>query len=340
MHVLIVDDEADLRWLLRSWVEAEGATALEADSAEAALALIARQPAPAVALCDLRLPGEDGLWLAERLRAVSPETAVVMTTGVLEFQAAVTSLQAGVVDYLSKPFLHERFIEAFRRAFMAHQSRRALTQMHAELAQRRAEIADALAELELNVTTSLEAMLEMLRARDPGSYAHSHRVAKLAVDLAMTLQIGEPQLSDIERAALLHNLGRLALPDALLSRPEAELSPADRARLRTYPLHGHAMLKNVPFLTAANEIAVASHEHFDGTGFPHALRGDAIPLGARIIAVANAFDELVSGAAGRPVPPAQAIEVLSTGRAAQFDPLALGALRVLQLGRGATGTRA
>src|SRR5207253_2019277 len=105
------------------------------------------------------------------------------------------------------------------------------------LADRRAQIADALTELEVNAASSLEAMLAMLRARDPHTYDHSHRVARLAVDLAMTLQIGEPQLSDIERAALLHNLGRLAMPDALLARDVGKLTGPELAQLRSYPLH-------------------------------------------------------------------------------------------------------
>jgi putative two-component system response regulator len=330
--VLIVDDEPPIRRLLQTWVEAEGVRPVEAGSAEQALALIEAEGAPAVALCDIKLPGRDGLWLAGQLHVIYPETAVVMTTAVHEFDTAISSLQAGVVDYLSKPFTRERLSDALKRALMEHQSRRALNDMQKELAQRRAQVSEALAELEMNTSSSLEAMLVMLRVRDPHSADHSHRVAKLAVDLAMALQITEPQLSDIERAALLHNLGRLAMPDALLSRPHMELSAADRARLRSYPLHGYAMLKNVPFLTGANRVAIAAHERYDGTGFPHGLKGEAIPLGARIICVANAYDELISGVGQPPAEPARAIEILSTERKSEFDPLVVDALRMLHPG--------
>jgi response regulator RpfG family c-di-GMP phosphodiesterase len=329
-RVLIVDDEAPIRRLLQAWVQAEGVTSIEADTAERALVLIEKEGAPAVALCDVKLPGQDGLWLAGQLHAAYPETAVVMTTAVHEFDAAISSLQAGVVDYLSKPFTRDRLIDALKRALMAHQSRRALTGMQQELEHRRAQISEALAELEMNTSSSLEAMLGMLRVRDPNSADHSHRVAKLAVNLAMALQISEPQLSDIERAALLHNLGRLAMPDELLTRPLSALSPADHARVRTYPLHGHAMLKNVPFLAGANRIAIAVHERYDGTGFPHGLSGDRIPLGARIICVANAYDELVSGINQPRTDAARAIDILSTERQAEFDPIVLNALRMLQ----------
>ncbi len=330
MRVLIVDDEEPVRFVLRSWLELEGATTSEAENAEDALALMTREDAPAVAFCDLRLPGEDGLWLAEQLQKVAPDTAVVMTTGVHEFDAAVRSLKSGVVDYLSKPYPRERFIEAYRRAFIAHHSRRALTMTQRQLEERHAQVTQALAELELNATSSLQAMLAILRLRDQASADHAQRVAHLAVNLAMTLQIGEPQLSEIERAALLHNMGRLALPDSLLTTHQATLGAEERARFQSFPLHGYAMLKNVPFLAAANRIAVATHEKYDGSGFPHGLVGETIPLEARIIGTANTYDELVSGLHDEPVSPARALEVMSTERATEFDPLVLGALKMLQ----------
>jgi response regulator RpfG family c-di-GMP phosphodiesterase len=332
MRVLIVDDEEPLRKLLQHWVEAEGATTIEAGTAEDALALAQSGGAPAVALCDIRLgDGKDGLWLADQLHRAFPETVVLMTTGVLEFNAAVNSLQSGVMDYLVKPFSRERLIEAVTRAFLAHQSRRAVNDMQRELDDRRAQIADALGELEMNAAASLEAMLAMLRVRDAHSYDHAHRVAALSVNLAMALRISEPQLSDIERAALLHNLGRLALPDSILIRKERSLSEDERAKLRSYPLHGQAMLKNVPFLAGANEIAVAAHERYDGSGFPRGLKGEQISIGARIIAVADVWDELVSGIGDTPVAPAHALEIMSVQRLAQFDPMVVGALTMLQL---------
>jgi response regulator RpfG family c-di-GMP phosphodiesterase len=332
MRVLIVDDEEPIRFVLRGWLEPEGLTIIEAESSEQALTLVATGEPPAVAFCDLRLPGEDGLWLAEQLQKVAPDTAVVMTTGVHEFDAAVRSLKSGVVDYLTKPFPRERFIEAYRRAFITHHSRRALSMMQGELEQRQAQITQALAELELNAASSLEAMLAILRLRDPQSADHARRVAHLSVNVAMMLQIGEPQLSEIERAALLHNLGRLALPDHLLTKDDDALTAEERTRIQSFPLHGYAMLKNVPFLAAANRIAVATHEKYNGSGFPHGLVGDSIPLEARIISAANVYDELVSGLQGEQVSPARALEMMLTERSTEFDPLVLGALKMLQPG--------
>jgi response regulator RpfG family c-di-GMP phosphodiesterase len=330
MRVLIVEDEAPLRRLLQSWVEAEGVDVVEAGTAEDGLALARSQAAPAVALCDIRLPGQDGLWLADQLRANCPDTIVLMTTGVLEFGAAVHSLQAGVVDYLVKPFTRERLIDAVNRALFAHKSRAAVSAMQHELDERRGQIAATWNEFETHAAASIDAMVAMLRLRDAQSAEHARRVSLLAVNIAMALRIGEPQLSDIERGALLHDLGRLALPDELLVRKERAMSEADRATLRTFPLHGQTMLKNVPFLAAASEIATASHERCDASGFPYGLAGDAIPIGARIVAVADAYDELVSGVGDSPVLAERALEILAIDRIAQFDPQVVGALAMLQ----------
>jgi len=329
-RVLIVDDEESMRTLLRSWVEREGgSTVIEAATAEEGLERVLSD-SPAIALCDIRLPGEDGLWLAAQIRIHQPTTAVVMTTGVLEFDAAVNSLQSGAVDYLVKPFSRERLSEALSRAWYAFKSHQALDEMQQELDQRRAQINEALSDLELNVGASLEAMLAILRARDEESYEHARRVASVAVKLGTSLRIGEPHLSDIERAALLHNLGRLALPDVLLSREKSTLSDEERVRLHAYPLHGQALVKNVPFLASANEIAVSAHERYDGSGFPRGLAGEKIPLGARVLAVADAYDELVSGIGVAPVSVARALEVLSVERIAEFDPVVIAALVLLQ----------
>jgi putative two-component system response regulator len=121
-----------------------------------------------------------------------------------------------------------------------------------------------------------------------------------------------------------------------LTRPESTLTAEERARFQSYPLHGFAMLKNVPYLTAANRIAIATHEKYDGTGFPHGLVGESIPLEARIIAVANAYDELVSGAHGEAATPDLALEIMAMERATEFDPVVLGALKMLQPGPAPT----
>lgn len=169
-HVLIVDDDAPVRRLLHRWVDAEGAIAMEADSAEQGL-LLASQSPPAVALCDIHLPpGRDGFWLVEQLGRLHATTAVVMTTGSREFDAALTSLRAGVTDYIVKPATRERIQTALRRALDEHKTREALAAFREEPA--------------------------VMHTEDANARRSAERVSALAVTLAQVISAKDPELSD------------------------------------------------------------------------------------------------------------------------------------------------
>jgi response regulator RpfG family c-di-GMP phosphodiesterase len=308
LRVLVVDP--DLRWreMMRECAAADRRVwALEADSAEAALLLADSAGPPAVLVCSLQLPGRDGLWLAEQLRAAHPAAAVVMTTAEHDLEQAVRSLQAGVVDYLVKPFSRERMAAALERALLAHGARAALEDVRQELARKHAQVTEALAQLELSASTSLDAMLSAREPNDPHVLERAHRIARIAINVALALGIREPDLTHIERAVLLRDTAHQPTPD----------------ELRTL-----AILSAVPLLTSAVSLALAAHERYDGTGVPHGLRGEEIPLGGRIIGVAAAYDELVS-ANGAALPPAAAVDALR-GRGGFYDPDVLNALAVLQ----------
>lgn len=206
IKVLIVDDEAPIRRIVRRYLEGEGVEIVEAATAQEALVKMDAERDVAVVMSDLRMPDHDGLWLAERLRERYQQTAVVMMTAVHEFGVAVSSIQTGVVDYVQKPFTRERVVEALQRALLAHRFRRAVTASQRELEQQRARITAALAELEANAAHSIRAILTMLQASHPGAYDRAHRVAQLAVSVAMAMEVKEPVLSEVERAALLHEL--------------------------------------------------------------------------------------------------------------------------------------
>ncbi len=227
MRALIVDDEAPVRHLLRRWLERDGFEVVEAPDAEAALHQVTAEHAPAVVLADMRMPGRNGVWLAQQLRECSPETAVVMATGVHEFDVAVTSMQAGVVDYVEKPFARERVSEALQRAAAAHRTRCAQAELRKELQTRNAQVAEALADVELKAATTVDALLALVEKRDPSVRARARRVAELAVSLALTLGVREPRVSEVERAALLHDCDALALPEDVMARLTGDTTAPD-----------------------------------------------------------------------------------------------------------------
>ena len=291
--VLIVEDEAPIRRLLHRWVDAEGVSAVEAESAEQGL-LLASEQEPAVAFCDINLPrGQSGFWLVEQLHRLHPETSVVVTTGLHQFDAAVTGLRAGATDYIVKPFTRDRFRQALQRGLMEHRSRKASLAAQPQASGMPPE----------RPTGSTAALLSLLRADHEDSVEHARRVSQHAVAIARASNADETTTADIEHAAILRDITRLDV---------------------------HAIGRQVPFLAAATAITAAIQEKFDGSGFPLGLAGERIPFGARILAVAEAWDELVAGSRYGKVDPAEALEVLTHERASQFDPGVLRALRAVQ----------
>lgn len=327
--VLVVDDEVGLRTLMTRWVQSIGYSAQAASTAEQALDVMGSEPA-AVAVCDIRMPGHDGLWLADQLRRRYPDTAVIMATGVRELDPAVTSLRAGAIDYLVKPFGRNQLKQAVERGIEWHHAtidtRNWRRRLEEELRQRQANLAEAIAASEATSSGTLEAMLAMLTARDATAHDHGTRVARLAVSVALALGVTEPALSDIERAAMLHDIGRIAMPEALLRKP-AELTRDEREVMHEHPRVGFDLIKNVPFLQRAADLVLASREWFNGYGYPFGLHGSAIPLGSRVISVAETFDILTHQRIYREaMSTPEAVQEICRCSLTQFDPAVVEAL--------------
>lgn len=195
--VLVVDDEVGVRELLARWLQVLGFNVLDAGSADQALAIVRDQPI-AVALCDIRMPGRDGLWLAEQLRRVSCDTAIVMATGVQDVGSAVASLRQGAIDYLLKPFGRDRLREAVTRGLEWHRAavdaRQSSDRRGVEAQERHRRLSEALAALKIESRESLDAMLSMLSLQDAGMLAHSRRVAQHAVATGKLLGLADEEL--------------------------------------------------------------------------------------------------------------------------------------------------
>jgi response regulator RpfG family c-di-GMP phosphodiesterase len=285
-EVLIVDDEVGCRHLLRRLIERADVAVVEAVSAEQALLIASAQP-PKIALCDVNLPGgRDGLWLASQLHRLVPTTVVIMTTGVQQFEAAVAGMRAGIRDYLVKPFTPGQLREAFAAGLVEHRARRS----QADTVPRSLYAGQ--------VPSALSALDAIVTSDAPERSVHTRRVSDFAVRTAAAMGASDADQRDIETAARLREV----------ARPEI-----------------HAATRCIPTLGAAEEIALASAEKFDGSGLPRGLRGMEIPLGARILGVAIAFDDLVPDPTGTSRTEINAMDVLCESRAHEFDPAVLDA---------------
>jgi putative nucleotidyltransferase with HDIG domain len=335
--VLVVDDEMGVRDLMSRWLAA-GYDVKTACNADEALTRVQGDP-PAVAVCDIRMPGHDGLWLAQQIRDASPDTAVIMATGVQDAASAVTSLKQGAIDYLTKPFGRDRLRDSVMRGVEWHrsarESRRWREALEVELNARRDRIVDAIASLAIDGDAALDRMLSTLTLGDPNAYAHAYRVAALAVSIARAMGLPDADLPALEHAALLHDLGKLAIPDAVLRKP-APLTAEEQLLVRLHPAIGADLITGIPYVAAAVEIVRHAHERTDGLGFPNGVRGGEIPVAARIVSVADAFDTMTRPRVFRDAISArEACLEVSRCAGTQFDPPIVEAfLRVMQAAGG------
>jgi response regulator RpfG family c-di-GMP phosphodiesterase len=320
--ILIVDDEESVRSLLARWLESSGYRVVMATDAEAALAIF-EEDRPALMLCDIRMPGRDGLWLAARVRQDYPETAIVMSSGVQDAHAADESQRHGVVEYLTKPFGRDRLREAVSRGLEWHEAAgeasRWRRQLQAELHERRGALLRRVRGVKIDCDQDVEALLA-LTSTERDAYAHAHRVRFLVTATARDMGMAAADIAILGRAALVHDLGKLALPLALVRKPAA-LAAEELGLMRTYPAVGAAVLAEVPFLKTAAPIVRDAHERMDGDGFPHGLPGASVSLSARILGVADAFDAMTHRRVFRDaIPQAQALLELERCSGTQFDP--------------------
>jgi response regulator RpfG family c-di-GMP phosphodiesterase len=327
--ILVVDDEDTVRQLLVRWLAASGYAAASARGADEALARLETNPA-AVVLCDIRMPGHNGLWLAGRIRERYPETAVIMSSGVQDLEAESESARYGVVDYLLKPFGRDRLRDAVSRAVDWHQSacdaRRWRDTLHREMDVLKASLWDRVHAYRLTSDQELEAMLASVTAAIPELYTHSRRVATLALALARVIGAAQLDLTRLRRAALLHDLGKLAIPEAVIRKP-APLGPDEQELVRTVPFLTARLVEPIPFLAGVGPILRDIGERMDGGGYPRGVRAETVPLESRIIAVADAYDTMTHPRVYRdPIPRPEALLEVARCAGTQFDPVLASAL--------------
>jgi response regulator RpfG family c-di-GMP phosphodiesterase len=328
--VLVVDDEPGVRELMARWLASGGYDVGTAANAEDALQRVHARP-PAVALCDIRMPGHDGLWLAHQIRHDAPETAVIMATGLQDVGSAVTSLRQGVIDYLRKPFGRDRLKDSVVRGIEWHQAardaRRWRETLEGVVEGRRARLNDALTMLTIDSDAALDGLLSVLTLCDGDAYAHAYRVAALAASVGCAMHLGEDDMTSLARGALLHDVGKLAMPEAVLRKP-APLTVEEQDLIRQHPQIAADLIAGVPYLAAAAELVRDAHERIDGLGYPNGTPAADVALGARIISVADAFDAMTRPRVFRDaITPAEALTELERCAGTQFDPAVVAMFR-------------
>ncbi|MCS7066808.1 MAG: response regulator [Fimbriimonadales bacterium] len=305
-RVLIVDDDDLVRETLRFVLEDGGYRVYSAASGAEALRLLEREPIDIV-LSDIFMPGMNGFDLLRQIRERAPETPVILITGYGNIEMAREALKQGASDFITKPYnIHEIPIMIERN----------LTR-HSLLTSQVRQYEDA---MQRSYRATLDALLAALDTRDTETEGHSERVAAYTMAMARRLDLSPDELVNIERGALLHDIGKIGVPDSILYKP-GPLTPEEWEIMKQHPVIGYRMCMKVDALRPAAPIVLHHHERWDGQGYPYGLAGEAIPLGARIFAIADTLDAITSDRPYRKAKSfAEAREEIVRCAGTQFDP--------------------
>jgi putative nucleotidyltransferase with HDIG domain len=323
-RILVVDDEETIREIVCSMLTACNYQCRQAASGLEALALLESGEEFELMLSDLMMAGLDGNGLLEKTKERFPDMPVVMVTAVHDISVALAAIRNGAYDYLLKPFEREQLLATVRRAMenrrLKLENRTYQTNLEALVTARTEQLRKAMTSLERSYDITLEALGDALDLKDAETEGHSRRVTAFTIAIARHMGLSADQIRVIARGAFLHDIGKMAIPDAILRKP-GKLDPDEVAIMKEHCYRGFQLLKRIPFLGEASDIVYSHQERYDGTGYPRGLKGNEIPLGARIFSVADTLDAITSD---RPYRPAQSVkaakEEIERWSGRQFDP--------------------
>ncbi|HEX6803212.1 MAG TPA: HD domain-containing phosphohydrolase [Terriglobales bacterium] len=323
-RILIVDDEDSIREVVSSMLSSASFVCTQAQSGKEALALLQSGENFELMLSDMMMPEMDGEALLAASKERFPDMPVVMVTAMHDISIALSAMRNGAYDYLLKPFDREQLLATVRRALenrrLKLENRAYQTNLEALVTARTEQVREALRTLERSYDMTLEALGDALDLKDAETENHSKRVTAFTIAMARAMGLSSEQIRVIGRGAFLHDIGKIAIPDAIL-RKQGPLTREEFEIMKEHCYRGYVILKRIPFLADAAEIVYAHQERYDGTGYPRGLKGDEIPLGARIFSVADTLDAITQDRVYRKAQPFSAArDEIERWSGRQFDP--------------------
>ena len=319
--ILIVDDEAAVRRLLQQKLSSEGYHCLEAGSADQALDRL-RDSIVGLVILDIKMPSKSGVELLAEIRASYPDTAVIMAIAITDTSNAIQCMKQGAYDYVTKPFnldevalsvgsaLDKRRLELENRDYQRHLERK---------------IKEQAGKIRASLLNAITALVYALEAKDKYTSGHSQRVAKVSEAIARELGVPQQGIKKIRLAGLIHDIGKIGVRESVLNKPD-KLTDKEFQHIKYHCELGERILAPIVEEKEILQVVRHHHERYDGSGYPDGLSGQQIPLGARILAVADSYDAMVSE---RPYREAMNIEAVCTEIeryvGTQFDPEVVGA---------------
>lgn len=320
-NILIVDDEETLRWVLNRRLSREGYRCDEAVDAEQALTKLTARPSELVML-DIEMPGKRGTELLPEIQARFPETSVVMASGLTDTRVIAQCIKNGAQDYLRKPFTFE---EVLLSVSLALEKRRLELQIREYQKSLETNFNNRTPGLRSFFLDTIRTLVSTLESNDKYTAGHSQDVTEISLAIGQKLKMAPEELDDLYWGALLHDVGKIAVDPRILNKP-GELTPEEYRHIMTHAIVGPNLVKP---LVNDEVVSIISHhhDHYDGSGLNQNTAGGDIPLGARIVAAADAFDAMTSD---RPYRAAlslkEAREEMKRCSGTQFDPFVVSTL--------------
>jgi putative two-component system response regulator len=322
-RILIVDDEPMISDILARRLAKEGYTCIRAKNGKEALQYFYKDSFSLV-ISDIKMPEMGGLELLRKVKTMSPKIMVIMITAYPEIDMAVEALRLGAYDFITKPVTLDLVVLSVKNALEKKRLEEEIESYHKNLEllveERTSKLQHAYRILKKSHLDSVKVLAEAIDAKDPYTRGHSDRVRRMSIKLAIHLGFAEDQLESLEYGALLHDIGKIGIKDEILQKQGA-LTPDEYQYIQEHPLIGVKIVEDVDFFKDKVPMIRHHHEHFDGSGYPDGLAGEAIPMEARIIAIPDAFDAMTSM---RPHREAMSLEEvlaeMERCREKQFDP--------------------
>ncbi len=316
--ILIVDDEPHICNIISRWLKIDGYACQTANSADEAIALLADEHF-SLMISDIMMPHKSGIELLEETRDQYPDMAVLMATAVDERGTAIKALDLGAYGYMIKPVEQNEFLinvaSALERRRLFLKSKKYEDNLKQEVLERTRDIRKREEEIALRLVWASE-------YRDDDTGQHIRRIGLFSEAVAKGLHLSPTEVDDIRVTAPMHDIGKIGISDTILLKP-GRLTEEEFNKVKEHTTIGAKILSgtDIPLLHLAGQIALSHHEKWDGSGYPHGLVGDTIPIAARITALVDVYDALVYDRVYRPAfPEEKALGILKEGKGLHFDP--------------------